>query len=120
MAATQLINTLPQSTAPAFDGDRERRASLVAGKVHFLQGHAELALPLFQRAVSLADGRLDTQTSADHADSLIWLGQAQLATGHAQEARQMARQAKEIHDRHPQLEENFRKPLANLNARLRA
>jgi serine/threonine-protein kinase len=120
MAATQLINTLPQSTAPTYDGDRERRASLVAGKVHVLQGRAELALPLLQRAVSLAEGRLDTQTSADHADALIWLGQAQLATGNTQEAKQMTRLAKEIHNRHPKLEEAFRKPLAILNERLRA
>jgi tetratricopeptide (TPR) repeat protein len=119
-SASQLIQTLPQSNAAAYDGDRERRASLVAGKVHMLQGHPEMARPLIVRAVDLADGRLNTSTSPQHADALIWLGMAQLAMGHRQEAKKLADQAKEIHDRHPQLAEAFRKPLADLNSRLKA
>jgi hypothetical protein len=70
--------------------------------------------------VSLADGRLDTETSPQHAEALIWLAQAELSTGRTQEARQLAKLAQEIHQRHPQLEGAFRKPLTALNARLKS
>jgi hypothetical protein len=120
LSAVQMIQTLPRSSAPSYDADRERRANLVVGKVHTLQGHPDLALPFLQRAVALAEGRLSTKTSPHHADAMIWLGQAQLATGRAQEAKQLAMHAQEIHARHPQLEEAFRKPLAALKARLKA
>jgi tetratricopeptide (TPR) repeat protein len=118
-AAKHLIETLPKSKEPSFDGDVERRASLVAGKVHVLQKRPTEAIPLLQRALSLAEGSLDTQMSPHHADALIWLGMAHLATGHKPEAKKLADQVKAIHDRHPQLAQVFRKPLADLNARIK-
>jgi hypothetical protein len=45
---------------------------------------------------------------------------AQLGAGHRQEAKALAGQVKAIHDRHPQLAVVFRKPLAELNAKLKA
>ena len=78
------------------------------------------AIALLKRALSLAEGRLDTQMSPHHADGLIWLGMAQLAAGERREAKALALQAKAIHDRHPQLAVVFRKPLAELNTKLQA
>ena len=119
-SATAMLSTLPKSTAPSYDGDRERRDSLVAGKVHFLQGRADLALPLLRRAVALAEGRLSTRSSPQHADALVWLGQVLVSMGHMDEAREFKRAAQQIFERHGRLEEAFRSPLIALTARLNA
>lgn len=119
-AAKHLIDTLSKSKEPSFDGDVERRALLIAGKVHVLQKRPAEAIALLQRALNLAEGRLDTQMSPHHADALIWLGMAHLASGHMPEAKKLADQAKAIHDRHSRLAIVFRKPLAELTAKFNA
>jgi len=51
----RVIPLLPRSSAPSYDGDRERRANLVAGKVHSLQGHPDLALPFLRRLLPITN-----------------------------------------------------------------
>ncbi|MDE3165464.1 MAG: hypothetical protein KGN36_06645, partial [Acidobacteriota bacterium] len=96
----------------------EARAALVEGKAHLVARRPAAALPPLQLATRLGTDVFDPARSPLLADSQIALAKCLAALGSPDEARPLLLQAKAIHSTHPDLGEQYRRPLRELEALL--
>jgi tetratricopeptide (TPR) repeat protein len=93
------------------------RADLVEGKAALQQHAPTVALPLLQRTLAMRE-QLLAPSSLRIAEAQIALAECQLALGREPEARSLADRATAIHAQHPQIGEQYRAPLRQLQDHL--
>jgi len=94
-------------------------AALIEGKSLLLENRAAGALPQLQRAVQLGSEVYDPELSPDLADAKIALALCLLDLGRSEQAHAVGSQAKAIHKANRELGEHYRRPLRQLEARIR-
>ena len=118
--ALRVLEIARTSANAAFHRDRERRASLVAGKALVEKGAPAQAIDHLRRSVALGQDPLDIAATLAHADALTALATALADAGMRDEALQRMREAEAIHARYQRVPQHYRKPFATLEERLRA
>jgi eukaryotic-like serine/threonine-protein kinase len=116
--AGEMRRWLEASSMRSYFKRYEAPAALDEGKGLLLAGRTPEALPLLQRAVQLGSQIYDPDQSPQLADSQIALGTCLVNLGRRDEARALLTRAKAIHATHPDLGEQFKKPLRELELRL--
>jgi len=94
-------------------------AALIEGKSLLLENRAAGALPQLQRAVQLGSEVYDPELSPDLADAKIALALCLLDLGRSEQAHAVGSQAKAIHKANREWCEHYRRPLRQLEARIR-
>ncbi len=97
----------------------EARAALAEGRAILLLGEPRKALPLLDQAVNLRTGLLDRASPA-LADADIALSNCYLDLHERKKASVLLARAKAIHREHAILGEHYRKPMTELERRMRA
>jgi len=97
----------------------EAQAALAEGKALILMRRAPEAMPLLDRAAELSSDLYDPARSPKLADSQIALASCLLGLGRGEQARTLLAGAKAIQATHPELGEQFKKPLRELSQRQR-
>jgi serine/threonine-protein kinase len=92
---------------------------LVEGEALIRRKHAAEALPLLQGANQLSSNIFDPRRSPFLAGAKVALANCLLDLGRTGQARIEAREARRIQATHPELGEHYRRPLRELEARLR-
>ena len=96
----------------------EARASLLEGTGLLRNKRISEALPLLQHSVELGKDVYDPERSPAFADSQIALARCLFLLGRRDQARLLLAHAKAIHSTHPDLGDQFRKPLRELDSLL--
>jgi hypothetical protein len=97
----------------------EAQAELLEGQGLLLTGHPADALPLLERSVQLGSEVYDPQRSLQLAASQIALASCLVDLGRGDQAPALAAQARAIHATYKDLGDQYRKPLRQLEVRLR-
>ena len=117
LRALAIVATSPNA---AYQIDRKRRVSLVAGKALVALARPSEAVDHLRRSVSLGADPLGIRNTLRHADALVALATALEDAGLRSEAERSAAEAAAIHDAHGQVAPHFRIPFARLQERLGA
>jgi serine/threonine-protein kinase len=117
-ALNEVSQTARGSSLRPFLKSYEGDASYLAGAAYAMQNRRADALPLLRRAHELYAAIFDERLSLKLADAKVALADTLLSLGQPGEARRLAAEAAAIHGAHPQLGDQYKKPLQALEARL--
>ena len=97
----------------------ESRAALLEGKGLLVLRRQTEALPLLQHAVALGKDVYDPQCSPAYADSQIALAHCLVVLGRRDQAASLVASAKAIHSTHPELGDQYKQPLREVETLLK-
>ena len=117
-ALREVRQTAAGSRLRPFLKSYEADADYLAGAALAMQDHPAGALPLLRHAHELYAEIFDQRLSLKLADSKIALAETLLRLGQRAEARRLAGEAAAIHAVHPQLGDQYKKPLQALKVKL--